>query len=279
MSVPTACVIGWPIAHSRSPAIHKFWLNELGIAGDYVRVPVEPDRVADFLAGFADSGYVGGNVTIPHKEAAFAAVAEADSIAAALGAVNTLWFEDGRLCGSNTDVYGFLANLDAAAPGWDADGGAAVVLGAGGASRAVIWGLIDRGFAPIHLINRTVDRARALALRFGEVVRPAGWDAFPACLAEARILVNATELGMAGRAPLAIDLAPMPEKRIVCDLVYVPLQTPLLAAAKARGLTAVDGLGMLLHQAVPGFERWFGRRPLVSPSLRAAILVELVDAS
>ena len=272
MTGPIACVIGWPVKHSRSPVIHRFWLKELGIGGDYVVQPVEPDQAAEFFARFAESDYVGGNVTVPHKEAAFAAVAGMEPAARAIGAVNTLWLEGKRLFGTNTDGFGFLANLDQEAPGWDRAPGAAVVLGAGGAARAVLWALTDRGFGPIHLVNRTRARADALARQFGEAIRPADWDALPQLLPASRLLVNTTSLGMEGQPPLAVDLAPLAGDGLVTDLVYVPLETPLLAAARARGLRAVDGLGMLLHQAAPGFERWFGRRPEVTPALRAAVL-------
>ncbi len=269
---PTACVIGWPVAHSRSPAIHRFWLNELGIEGDYVRAPVAPDQISAFLGAFTASGYVGGNVTVPHKEAAFAAVSDMDVAARAIGALNTLWIESGKLIGSNTDTLGFLANLDEAVENWDKDPGAAVVLGAGGGARAVLFAVLQRGFAPVHLVNRTLERADALAERFGSAVRPAGWEKVDRLLGEARILVNTTTLGMMGSASPELDLGALPGDAVVTDLVYVPLETPLLAAARARGLRTADGLGMLLHQAVPGFERWFGKRPSVSPALRAAIL-------
>jgi shikimate dehydrogenase len=275
MNFPKACVIGWPIKHSRSPIIHRFWLKELGIEGDYVIQPVEPERAAIFFARFAESGYVGGNVTVPHKETAYAAVARREPAARAIGAVNTLWLEDGALVGTNTDATGFLANLDQAAPGWDRAAGTALVLGAGGAARAVVFALTTRGFARIHVVNRTAARAAALAERFGAAVMPAEPEALPALLGEADVLINTTSLGMEGQPPLEIDLAPLKQSAIVNDLVYVPLATPLLAAARARGLVAVDGLGMLLHQAVPGFERWFGARPEVTPALRAAVLADL----
>lgn len=275
MTIPRACVIGWPIKHSRSPVIHRFWLRELGIAGDYVIQPVEPERAAAWLARFADSGYVGANVTVPHKETAYAAVARREPAARAIGAVNTLWLEEGVLVGTNTDAGGFLANLDQEAPGWDKGGGTAVVLGAGGAARAVVWALTTRGFARIHVVNRTLSRAQALAERFGPTVATAQPEALPALLAEADVLINTTSLGMEGQPPLQIDLAPLKKNAIVNDLVYVPLETPLLAAARARGLVAVDGLGMLLHQAAPGFERWFGAKPTVTPALRAAVLADL----
>ncbi|WP_051231950.1 shikimate dehydrogenase [Kaistia adipata] len=274
-AVPTACVIGWPIKHSRSPIIHRHWLAELGIEGDYVRHAVEPEQVAAFFAALPDGPFVGCNVTVPHKEAAFAAVDQADAVATALGAVNTIWLENGRRLGSNTDAEGFIANLDQRAPGFDANPGPAIVLGAGGAARAVIWALKERGFAPIHVINRTRDRAEAMAERFGSVVRPAGWEDLPGLLPTASLLVNTTSLGMEGQPPLVIDLAAAPDALLVTDIVYIPLETPLLAAARARGLRTVDGLGMLLHQAVPGFERWFGVRPTVTPELRRLILADM----
>jgi shikimate dehydrogenase len=270
-----ACVIGWPIKHSRSPIIHRFWLKELGIDGDYVVQPVEPERAAIFFARFAGSGYVGANVTVPHKETAYAAVGRREAAARAIGAVNTLWLEGGVLVGNNTDAAGFLANLDQAAPGWDRAGGTAVVLGAGGAARAIVWALTTRGFGRIHVVNRTASRAAALAERFGPTAAVAAPETLPALLAEADVLVNTTSLGMEGQPPLDIDLSPVRKTAIVNDLVYVPLETPLLAAARARGLAAVDGLGMLLHQAAPGFEKWFGARPTVTPALRAAVLADL----
>ena len=272
MTVPLACVVGWPVKHSRSPVIHRFWLKELGIAGDYVVQPVEPERAQAFFADFAESGYVGANVTVPHKEVAFAAVADMEPAARSIGAVNTLWLDGRRLHGTNTDGFGFLANLDQEAPGWDSAPGAAVVLGAGGASRAVLWALANRGFAPIHLVNRTEARAETLARQFGQAIRPAGWHELPSLLAGARLLVNTTSLGMEGEPPLSVDLSPLPTDALVTDLVYVPLETALLAAARGRGLTVVDGLGMLLHQAAPGFERWFGGRPVVTRALRTAVL-------
>jgi shikimate dehydrogenase len=275
MSAPLACIVGWPVKHSRSPVIHRFWLKALGIAGDYVIQPVEPWDIHRFFTGFATGPYVGCNVTVPYKEAAFAAVAKREPAATAIGAVNTVWLEGGALHGDNTDAIGFLANLDQEAPGWDGNAGAAVVLGAGGAARSVVWALLERGFAPIHLVNRTVARAEALAEKFGPRVRPASWETLQAWLAEARLLVNTTSLGMAGEPPLVVDLAPLAADALVTDLVYVPLTTPLLTAAEARGLATVDGLGMLLHQAVPGFERWFGQRPMVTPALRAAVLATM----
>lgn len=272
MSDPVACVIGWPVKHSRSPVIHRFWLNELGIAGDYVIHPVEPDRCETFLRDFAHSGFVGANVTVPYKQAAFAALSEADAAAKSVGAANTLWLEDGRLVGSNTDAYGFLANLDQDAAGWDAQPGTAIVLGAGGAARSVVWALLDRGFAPVHVVNRSTERAASLATLLGEHVIAHGWEDLPRLIGSASFLVNTTSLGMAGQPPLEIDLAPLPANAVVNDIVYIPIETPLLAAARIEGRRAVGGLGMLLHQAVPGFERWFGRRPTVTAALHQAVL-------
>ena len=271
MMKPVACVIGWPVKHSRSPVIHRFWLNELGLDGDYVIKPVEPERVVDFFAGFVRGGFVGCNVTVPHKEAAFAAVGRREAAAEETGALNTVWIEDGRLVGTNTDPIGFLASLDAEAPGWDADGGPAVVLGAGGAARAVVWALVKRGLAPVTVVNRTRERAKALADSFGAPVTIAGWDGLPRRLRDARVLVNTTTLGMHGQPLLDVDVSALPGAAVVNDLVYVPLETPLITSARVAGLRAVGGLGMLLHQAVPGFMHWFGKCPTVTPALRAVV--------
>lgn len=271
---PIVFVTGWPVKHSRSPIIHRYWLQRYGIAGDYVHHAVPPEDFAAFLAGLPQGEFVGGNVTVPHKEAAFAAVDRANAVATALGAVNTLWLEQGRLIGGNTDAEGFLANLDAMAPGFD-KGGPAIVLGAGGAARAVVWALQARGFGPIQIVNRTRDRAEVLVERFGAGIEAVGWDELPALLPAASLLVNTTSLGMQGEPPLIVDLAKARDDLLVTDIVYVPLETPLLKIAKARGLATVDGLGMLLHQAVPGFERWFGVRPEVTSELRQRILDDM----
>ena len=271
MTKPVACVVGWPVKHSRSPAIHKFWLDQLGIDGDYVIHPVEPDKAEAFFAGFADLGFVGCNVTVPHKEAAFAAASRRDKAASATGALNTLWLENGKLAGSNTDPAGFLANLDEETPGWDDKPGPAVVLGAGGAARGIVWALITRGFAPVHVVNRTPERPAALAAHFGRRVNPASWAEAPVLLSGARLVVNTTTLGMAGQPPLQLDLSGLPADAVVNDIVYVPAKTWFLKAARARGLRTAGGLGMLLHQAVPGFERWFGKQPTVTAELRAAV--------
>ncbi|MCJ8144431.1 shikimate dehydrogenase [Ancylobacter sp. A5.8] len=270
-----AGIIGHPVAHSRSPLIHGYWLEKHGIDGAYSRLDVAPEAIDAFLSDFKASGLVGANVTVPHKEAAFRAAVELDPVAAALGAVNTLWLEDGRLHGANTDVHGFLANLDAAEPDWARSLGEAVVLGAGGASRAIVHGLLERGVGRVAVVNRTLGRAEALREQFGMRVHPVAWRDLPGRLAGCRLLVNTTSLGMKGQPPLDIDLSPLSPDALVSDAVYVPLETPLLRAAKAQGLATVDGLGMLLHQAVPGFERWFGVRPQVTPELRALALADL----
>ena len=273
---PAACLIGWPAAHSRSPIIHHYWLRTLGIEGGYVIEAVPPDEFKDFLFRLSLRGFVGANVTIPHKERALA-LSKPDARARAVGAANTLWFADGELCSTNTDVEGFINNLDAWAPGWD-KAGYALVLGAGGSSRAVLFGLLERGVKRIHLVNRTVARAQALADQFGERVIPVAWNAIGDLLPRAELLVNTTSLGMKGQPPLEIDVALLPPQAVVADNVYVPLDTPLLAAARSRGLKTADGLGMLLHQAVRGFELWFGRRPEVTAELRALVEADLTNS-
>jgi shikimate dehydrogenase len=268
-----ACLIGWPAAHSRSPLIHHYWLRTLGIAGGYVIEAVPPDELQDFVFRLSIRGFVGANVTIPHKERVLA-LSTPDARARAVGAANTLWYEGGELRSTNTDVEGFINNLDACAPGWDkADD--ALVLGAGGSARAVVFGLVERGIKRVHLVNRTLERARALADQFGASVLPATWDNIGELLPRAGLLVNTTSLGMHGQPALDLDVDLLPQDAVVADLVYVPLETPLLAAARARGLKTADGLGMLLHQAVRGFELWFGRRPQVTPELRALVEADL----
>jgi shikimate dehydrogenase len=274
--IPAACLIGWPAAHSRSPLIHRYWLRTLGIEGGYVIEAVPPDEFKGFVLRLSLRGFVGANVTIPHKEQALA-LSRPDARAKAVGAANTLWFENGELRSTNTDVEGFVNNLDASAPGWD-KAEAALVLGAGGAARAVVFGLLERGIKTVHLANRTVERAQALATEFGAGVQPAGWDEIAKLLPRAGLLVNTTSLGMHDQSRLEIDVSLLPDNAVVADLVYVPLQTELLAAAQLRGLKTADGLGMLLHQAVRGFELWFGRRPQVTPELRALVEADLKHA-
>ena len=278
-SAPTprsACLIGWPAAHSRSPLIHRYWLRTLGIEGGYVIEAVPPEDLRDFVLRLSPRGFVGANVTRPHKESVLALSAP-DARAQAIGAANTLWFADGELRSTNTDVEGFVNNLDACAPGWD-KAGEALVLGAGGSSRAVVFGLIERGIERVHLVNRTLARAEMLAQKFGPSVRPASWEAIGSLLPRAGLLVNTTSLGMHGQPPLDIDTGRLPQDAVIADNVYVPLETPLLANAKARGLRSADGLGMLLHQAVRGFELWFGKRPQVTPELRAIVEADLTHA-
>src|ERR1700716_2087734 len=271
-----ACLIGWPAAHSRSPLIHHYWLRKLGIEGGYNIEAVPPEGFAEFVLHLSTHGFAGANVTIPLKERALA-LSWPDARARAVGAANTLWYEGGELCSTNTDIEGFVSNLDAWAPGWDAATDA-LVLGAGGASRAVVFGLIERGIKRVHLANRTVERARALADQFGANVHPVSWDAIEDLLPRAKLLVNTTSLGMHGQPMLEVDVGLLPSHAVVADLVYVPLETPLLAAARARGLKPADGLGMLLHQAVRGFELWFGARPEVTPELRALVEADLTQA-
>lgn len=275
MSAPHAVVLGWPVRHSRSPMIHGHWLKTHGIDGAYEQAEVAPDDFADFVRGFERNGIVGGNVTIPHKEAAFALVDEPDAEARALEAVNTLWIENGRLLGGNTDGAGFLANLDERTPGWDVDPGVAVVLGAGGASRSVARALGNRGFDKVVIANRTASRAEAVARLAGRAGAAIGYDELWRWLPSARLLVNATSLGMTGKDRLDIHIGELSEDAVVNDLVYVPLETELLARARQIGARPVDGLGMLLHQAVPGFERWFGVRPAVTPELRALVEADI----
>jgi shikimate dehydrogenase len=271
-----ACLIGWPAAHSRSPLIHRYWLRTLGIEGGYVIEAVPPDDFRDFVLRLSPRGFVGANVTIPHKERALA-LSKPDERAQAVGAANTLWFSDGELCSTNTDVEGFVGNLDASAPGWDGIE-EALVLGAGGASHAVLFGLLERGVKRVHLANRTRERAEALAKQFGEKVFPVAWEQVSELLPRAGLLVNTTSLGMHGQPALEIDAGKLPSNAVVADLVYAPLETPLLQAAKARGLKTADGLGMLLHQAVRGFELWFGARPQVTAELRALVEADLTAA-
>jgi shikimate dehydrogenase len=269
------CVAGWPVSHSRSPLIHGYWLQHYGIDGEYVRQPVEPEEAEAFFRDLEGHGFVGCNVTVPLKEIAFRAAARPDEAARSVGAANTLWLENGVLCASNTDIYGFIHNLDGQAPGWDETGLPATVLGAGGAARGVIRGLIERGITSIRIANRTRGKADALAKSFGPAVAVFGWEDRQNMLKGCGLLVNTTSLGMTGQAPLDLDLSRRAPHGVVCDIVYVPLETGLLRRARDAGLRTADGLGMLLHQAVPGFERWFGVRPEVTPELRDLIVADL----
>jgi shikimate dehydrogenase len=276
-----AFVVGHPIAHSRSPLIHGHWLGEHAIDGRYERIDVAPEAFPAFLAALRENGFAGGNVTIPHKEAAFELVESRTPRADRIGAVNTLFFDGaGRLCGDNTDAPGFIAHLDQSLGSvWPERGaGTALVLGAGGAARAIMVGLLERGLARVRVANRTPARAEALVTLDPARVEAVAWHDLPDAMARTGLLVNTTSLGMVGHPPLNLDLRPLPGDAAVADIVYAPLETALLAAARARGLAAVDGLGMLLHQAVPGFARWFRTTPRVTPALRARIVADLAPA-
>jgi shikimate dehydrogenase len=271
-----AFVTGWPIKHSRSPLIHGHWLAEFGIAGRYTREAVTPEDFPDFIANLKNgsAGYRGGNVTIPHKEMAFALADRPDEIARELGAANTLWMEDGLLHASNSDVYGFTANLDEQSPGWG-NFDRAVILGAGGASRAIIQAVRDQGVSEIHVVNRTVARAQELADRFGKNVHAHAMEALGEVTSGAGLFVNTTSLGMDGAPIPQFDFSTMAPNAVVTDIVYIPLQTDILKQAQEQGFLTVDGLGMLLHQAVPGFEKWFGRRPVVDQALRDLVIADM----
>lgn len=272
-----AFVIGHPIKHSRSPIIHGHWLKTLDLPGSYRAIDISPDDLPAFFAGIrqGDLALVGGNVTIPHKEAALGLVDEPDDLALEIGATNTVWMSNGRLHATNTDGEGFVGNLDAQAPGWDSQVKTAVVLGAGGAARAVVQSLRDRGIRDIRILNRTVARARDLADRFGPATSAHDLEGMTEHLSDADFLVNTTSMGMDGADVAMLPMDAMKATALVTDIVYVPLMTPILRQAADRGLRTVDGLGMLLHQAVPGFARWFGKRPVVTPELRALVVADL----
>ena len=266
-----AGVFGHPVTHSRSPRLHGFWLQRYGIDGAYIPLGVAPGGFGAAVRALVDLGFRGANVTIPHKLAAFEICDAVAPFARRAGAVNTLIFRDGRIEGSNTDGFGFLESIREAAPGWRADAGPAVLLGAGGAARAIAAALLDAGAPRVTLVNRTAAKAEALARDLGGPIHVA--DRAP--LEDAALLVNTTSLGMQGQPGLEVDLAPLPASAVVADIVYVPLETRLLAAARARGLVAVDGLGMLLHQARPGFEAWFGVAPQVDQALRDVVATDI----
>lgn len=271
-----AFVTGWPIHHSRSPIIHGHWLKTLGIEGTYKALAVAPDEFVTFISTLKDGslGCRGGNVTIPHKELAHELADRPDELADELGAANTLWVEDGLVHATNTDGHGFIANLDQRHPGWDRTD-RAVILGAGGASRAVIQAVRNRGVGEIHVINRTLPRARELADRFGPKVHAHPLEAMSEVMSGAGLFINTSALGMDGGETPAIDFSPLAENAVVTDIVYVPLKTGFLAQAEEQGFAIVDGLGMLLHQAVPGFEKWFGKRPVVDSTLRDLVIADM----
>lgn len=271
-----AGVIGWPVAHSRSPLIHGYWLERYNIAGRYDKLPVAPEDFAAFVRAMPGQGFVGANVTIPHKGAACRLCDELTPRAGRLESVNTLWFENGRILGDSTDGEGFVAALDLECVGWDERRRRAVVLGAGGAAAPIVDALRTRGFEDIVVANRTVEKAEDLARRLS--CRFAALDRVDDWLEGCDLLVNTTSLGMKGEGAFTFDLHRLPPYAVVDDIVYVPLVTPLLAAAQARGLRTVGGLGMLLHQATPGFQKWFGIKPEVTRELYDRIAADVTGA-
>jgi shikimate dehydrogenase len=267
-----AGVIGLPVAQSRSPRLHGYWLARYNLPGAYLPMPVQPGQVATALRGLAALGFAGCNVTAPHKEEAFRSVDRVDATARRMGAINLVVVEqDQSLSGYNKDGYGFIENLRDGKPDWRGDAGTAVVLGAGGGARSVVVSLLDEGAPVVRLLNRTRARAEQLRAEFGPKVEVLDWAARNEALAGAALLVNTTNQGMTGQAPLDISLAALPASALVCDIVYNPLTTPLLAAAAARGNPLVGGLGMLLHQARPAFQAWFGVLPEITAELRTSI--------
>lgn len=275
---PRCFVIGHPIAHSRSPLIHGEWLREHQLPGSYERVDVTPADLPAFISRLRDGEFAGGNVTVPHKEAVMALVDEIRDAGRAVGAVNTLWRENGRIIADNSDVGGFLAQLDATVSGWQDKVGTALVLGAGGAARGICYGLKTRGVERILVVNRSPERATELVAAFGRPLEAGDWAQRDSLVGQADLIVNTTALGMHGKPPLEVDLAALRLGTIVDDIVYAPLKTALLTEAERRGGVPVDGLGMLLHQAAPGFARWFGVTPQVTPALRALIEADILKA-
>lgn len=271
-----AGILGWPVGHSKSPRLQGYWLQHYGIDGCYLPLPTPPAALHRVVPALADLGFCGFNVTVPHKETILEFCDTVTSRARRIGAVNTVVIDKGKLTGDNSDGFGFAENLKSSAPDWQASAGPAVVLGAGGAARAVIVALQDLGVPEIRLLNRSADRAEGLsnelALPEGAPIIALPWDTRSTALAGAGLLVNATSLGMAGQPPLEIDLTPLPAQAVVVDIVYAPLETDLLAAAKHRQNPWVDGIGMLLHQGRVGFEAWFGQAPEVTQELRDFVL-------
>lgn len=274
-----AGVLGWPVSHSRSPRLHSYWLRLHGVDGAYVPLPVEPLDFGAAVKGLARAGFRGANVTVPHKETAFRLCHTTDEAARRIGSVNTLVFEDeDRIHGSNTDGYGFIENIRQNAPGFGFDRAPAAVLGAGGSSRAVLAALSGAGVPEIRLTNRTRARAEELVAELDIACRIYDWSDREAALEDTNLLVNCTSLGMTGQAPLDLPLGRLPGRALVTDLVYAPLVTPLLAAAQEQGNPVVDGLGMLLHQARPGFRAWFGHDPSVTDELRRFVAADLMES-
>jgi len=272
-----ACVIGWPVEQSRSPLIHGYWLKRYRIEGSYTKEAVKPEDVTAFLSTLAERGFTGCNVTVPHKEAAFGAADVKDDSAVAVGAANTLWLEGGKLHCANTDTYGFMTHLDLSAPGWKAQNAPVLILGAGGAARAIVYGFLKAGVTRILIANRSRYRADQLADHFGDKVFAIDWDKRNV-VCDVGVIVNTTTLGMRGVGDPGIDFSSFRAGAVAADIVYVPLETDFLRSARAKGLIGVDGLGMLLHQAVPGFEKWFGVRPQVTQDLRDLIVADIKGA-
>jgi shikimate dehydrogenase len=277
-AIPRAGIIGWPVNHSRSPILHGYWLRKYGLAGSYERIPIAPDNFKAAFRALSDQGFVGANVTIPYKQTAMACCDELDPIAKRLGAVNTVVITHGRYSGFNTDGFGFMENLRQNAPGWKPNAGPAVIIGAGGAARAVIAALSDAGVKEIRLFNRTLARARQLASDLGGPISPSDWGGLNSGLSGCHLLVNCSSLGMTGEPPLEISLHALPLAAFVYDLVYSPLRTPLLQAAAARGNPTIDGLGMLIHQARPGFAAWFGVMPEADDMVRNLLLADIAGS-
>ncbi|MEM8540201.1 MAG: shikimate dehydrogenase [Pseudomonadota bacterium] len=273
-----AFVCGHPIKHSKSPAIHNYWLNQYGLNGSYERIDITPENLATFLGELKSNGFAGGNATIPHKEAVFNYVTRKEAAAEAIGAANTLWFEGDSLVAGNTDAYGFAANLDDQIPQWR-DANRAMVFGAGGASRAIIYALLEAGVEHVDLVNRTLKRAETLAEDFGPKVHAMNWETAAKAISHADLFVNSTSLGMEGQPEFPAILNQARDDALAADIVYIPLETPFLRLAKKQGLKTSDGLGMLLHQAVPGFEKWFGIRPVVDDGLRQHVLAKINEDS
>jgi shikimate dehydrogenase len=267
-----AGIMGWPVAHSRSPMLHGYWIDQLGLRGAYVPLPVRPERLADALKGLSALGFAGCNVTIPHKEAAMHLVDRVDPLARRIGAINTIVVsDDGTLSALNSDAFGFIESLKDAKPDWRADAGPVVVMGAGGGGRAVVASLAERGAREIRVVNRTLARAQRLASDFGAPVRAIPWEQRVDALEGGALLVNTTSQGMTGQPPLDLSLSRLPKSALVCDIVYIPLETPLAAAARERGNPVVNGLGMLIHQARAAFQAWFGVMPDATLELRRMV--------
>jgi shikimate dehydrogenase len=272
---PLAAVVGWPIGHSRSPRVHGYWLRKYGIRGHYIPIGLRPENFEPGIRALPRLGFAGANVTLPYKETILHLASSISDRAALIGAANTISFRpDGSIHADNTDGYGFIENLVQGAPDWEPRSGPALVLGAGGAAKAVVSALLKAGVPELRLANRTRQRAQNIAELYGAKVVVVDWIAISQAASGARTIVNTTSLGMTGQPPLNLSLQHAPSDALVTDIVYQPLVTPLLEQARARGLRTVDGLGMLLHQAVPGFQQWFGVRPEVDEALRRAVLAE-----